>query len=171
MGVGERMNAFFEMKEPLDLLHKLEREHERWKSEPLKIDFAWNFFVTAEHLPDWMGRAHAGPPLLGGDSIEKFKASRPLLRICSHIANGGKHLVPDPKRHTSVDRTVRERSGYIEAGYIEDGYYAEELMLRVYLTPDEMAALGRDAADIDALGLADRIMEFYRAWPALNAKP
>jgi hypothetical protein len=165
------MDAFFEMNEAVDLLHKLEREYERWKADPLNVDFAWNFFVTAEHLPDWMGRTHQGPPLLGRENIGTFKADRPLLRVCSQIANGGKHLVADPKRHTSVDRTVREVSGYIEAGYIEDGYYAEEPMLRVYLTPDEVAALGRDAADVDALWLANRIMEFYRAWFALHAKP
>jgi hypothetical protein len=165
------MRDFFELKEALDLLHKLEREYERWKSDPLNVDFAWNFFVTAEHLPDWMGRTHKGPPLLGRDSIDKFKAGRPLLRICSHLANGGKHLVTDPKRHTSVDRTVREMTGYIEDGYIEDDYFAEEPMLRVYLTSDEVAALGRDTPDVDALWLADRIIEFYQAWPALNARP
>jgi hypothetical protein len=163
------MNAFFEMKEALDLLRKL--EHERWKAEPLNVDFAWNFLVTAEHLPDWMGRTHQGPPLLGGASIDKFKEDRPILRICSQIANGAKHLVTKPKQHTSVDRTVIETTAYVEEGYITEGYFDEESMLRVYLTPDEVVALGRVAADVDALWLADRIMEFYQAWPALSAKP
>jgi hypothetical protein len=163
--------GFFEMTTYVYLFQKLEREYERWKADPLNVDHAWNFFVTAEHLPDWMGRTHTGPPLLGGESIKKFKTDRPLLRICSHLANGGKHLIPHPKQHSSVDRTVCELTGYIEDGYIEDGYFAEEPMLRVYLTPDELAALGRDTADVDALWLADRIMELWRDWPALNANP
>jgi hypothetical protein len=61
-------------------------------------------------------------------------------------------------------------TGYAEDDYAED-YFAEEPALRVYLTPDEQAALGRDTADVDALGLADRIMEFWWAWPALNTRP
>jgi hypothetical protein len=165
------MDGFFELKTHPDLLHKLKREYARWKSDPLNVDFAWNFFVTAEHFPEWMYQTHRGQPLLGGVSPSKFKKDRPLLRICSHLANGAKHLILTSGRHTSVACTVREMSGYIEAGYIEDGYYAEKPMLRVYLIPEEAAALGRDTADVDALWLADRIIEFYQAWPALNARP
>jgi hypothetical protein len=165
------MDGLFGLKTHVDLLHKLEREYGRWKGDPLNIDLAWNFFVTAEHLPDWLSRTHAGPPLLGGESRSDFKKNRPLLRICSHLANGGKHLVPDSKQHTSVNRTVRETTGYVKPGYVKPGYYAEKPMLRVYLTSDEVAALGRDTPAVDALWLADRIIEFYRAWPALNARP
>jgi hypothetical protein len=165
------MHGLFHLQTPLDLLHKLEREYERWKADPVNVDLAWNFFVTAEHLPDWMGRTHTGPPLLGGESIEKFKTDRPLLRICSHLANGGKHLIPRADQHTSVDRTVREMTSFVKPGFVEKGYFAEEPALRVYLTPNEMTALRRDTADVDALWLADRIMELYQAWPALNTKP
>ena len=162
------MHGFFELKTPTDLLHKLEREYERWKSDPSNVDLAWNFFVTAEHLPDWLGRTHSGSPLLGGDGINKFRTDRPFLRICSHLANGGKHLVPRPDQHTSVDHTVREMTGFVEPGFVEKGFFAEEPALRVYLTPNELTALGRDTADVDALWLTDRIMEFWQAWPALR---
>jgi hypothetical protein len=162
------MHGFFELKTPLDLLPKLEREYERWKADPLHVDLAWNFFVTAEHLPDWLGRTHNGPPLLGGESINKFRADRPLLRVCSHLATGGKHLTPDSKQHTSVDRTVREMTSFVEDGFVEDGFYAKEVQLRVYLTPNEMTALGWKTTYVDALWLADRIMEFWRGWPALR---
>jgi hypothetical protein len=165
------MHGFFELKTPTDLLHKLEREYERWKADPLNVDLAWNFFVTAEHLPDWLGRTHTGSPLLGGDSINKFRTERPLLRICSHLENGGKHLTPNSKQHSSVDHAVCEMTGVFEDGVFEDDVFADKPALRVYLTPNEQAALGRDTADVEALWLAGRIMEFWQAWPALNTKP
>ena len=82
-----------------------------------------------------------------------------------------KRILCTLKQHTSVDRTVREMTGVFEDGVFDDGVFAEWPALRVYLTPDEKAALGRDTADVDAPWLADRIMEFWRAWPALNTKP
>jgi hypothetical protein len=49
-----QLYRFYDLKTPRDLLRKLEREHDRWKADPLNVDLAWNFFVTAEHLPDWI---------------------------------------------------------------------------------------------------------------------
>ena len=34
------MNGLWELKTHPDLLHKLEREYERWKADPLNVDFA-----------------------------------------------------------------------------------------------------------------------------------
>jgi hypothetical protein len=45
------MQGFFYLKTPEDLLHKLEREYEKVKQNPADVDHAFNFFVTAEHLP------------------------------------------------------------------------------------------------------------------------
>jgi hypothetical protein len=163
------MRGIFDLTTPHHLLQKLTREYEEWKKDPLNVDRAWNFFVTAEHLPHWL--AQPDPKALGGSSIKKFKRAQPLTRICAHLANGAKHFRPTEKPaemlNTSVDRTVREVTGYVEDGYIEDGYYAEEPALRVYLTPPELAALQRDgvpvtAAGIDALWLAARVLEFWQ---------
>jgi hypothetical protein len=110
------MEGVFELTTPAHLLGKLEREYERWKADPVNSDFAWNFFVTAEHLPDWLARSDS--QALGGKSINAFKHDGPLLRICSHIANGGKHFRPSPE-HTSVDRTVREMTDYAKDGYVK----------------------------------------------------
>jgi len=164
------MEEFFDLRTPEHLLRKLEREYERWKADPLNNDFAWNFFVTAEHLPDWLARADS--QALGGLSINAFKHDRPLLRVCSHIANGAMHFRPRLE-HTSVDRTVIELRRYVEDGYIDDGYFAKEPMLVVYLSPDEVAALQQagvpvTAEDSEALWTAARVLEFWQAWPALH---
>jgi hypothetical protein len=46
------MDEFFKLRTYEHMLRKLEREYEHWKADPLNSDFAWKFFVTAEHLPD-----------------------------------------------------------------------------------------------------------------------
>jgi hypothetical protein len=164
------MEGVFELTTPAHLLGKLEREYERWKADPVNSDFAWNFFVTAEHLPDWLARSDS--KAWGGKSINAFKKDNPLLRICSHIANGGKHFRPSPE-HTSVDRTVREMTDYAKDGYVKKGYFAEEPALRVYLAPDEVAALQQadvpvTAEDIDALWVAAQVLKFWRQFPAFQ---
>jgi hypothetical protein len=165
------MEGLFGLQTPDHLLHKLEREHERWKADPLNVDLAWNFFVTAEHLPDWL--AHRGPRTLEGFSITKFKRAQPLTRICANLANGAKHFIPrvkpEERLNTSVERTAREMSGYVEEGYVEEGYVGEEPVLRVYLTPDEWAALRQEdsrvtAAEIDALRLAALVLTFWQQY-------
>jgi len=48
------MAGMFELRAPKDLRAKLRREYERLKSDPNDPDTAWNFFVTAEHMLDWL---------------------------------------------------------------------------------------------------------------------
>jgi hypothetical protein len=100
------MEGFFEMITPAHLLQKLEREYEAWRQEPLNTDRAWNFFITAEHLPDWLVRTDSQS--LGGLKITTFKRQTPLLRICSHLANDGKHFRPSTTQHTSVASTRQQ---------------------------------------------------------------
>ena len=45
------MLGLFDLTTPEHLLNKLEREYERLKENPADADHAFNFFVTAEHLP------------------------------------------------------------------------------------------------------------------------
>jgi hypothetical protein len=53
------MEGFFNLQTPEHLLHKLEWEYTQWRDDPMNTYRAWNFFVTAEHLP--AGLAQAGP--------------------------------------------------------------------------------------------------------------
>ena len=106
------MEGFFDLQTLEHLLHKLEWEYTRWQDDPLNTYRAWNFFVTAEHLPDWIART--GPRLPKGFSINDFKQEKPLLRICSHLANGGKHFRARDE-HTSVVST-RQQPGWVPPG-------------------------------------------------------
>jgi hypothetical protein len=69
------MEGFFDLQTPEHLLHKLEWEYTQWQDDPLNTYRAWNFFVTAEHLPDWIART--GPRLPKGFSINDFKQEKP----------------------------------------------------------------------------------------------
>jgi hypothetical protein len=162
------MEGFFDLRTPTDLLRKLAREHERWQADPLNTDLAWNFFVTAEHLPDWLARA-GGPRLPTGFSYGKFKREHPLLRICSHLASGGKHFTPRENEHRSVTST-RQREGWVEEGWIERGWVEHEALM-VDLTPDEQQALSFPSASIEALPLAAQVLAFWQQYLSRTSGP
>jgi hypothetical protein len=171
------MHNFFDLQTPEDLLRKVEREYERWKADPLNADFAWNFFVTAEHLRDWIyyqdmpTTGKKRPDLLDHKAPGDFKDTHLETRICSHLANGAKHFHLREERHHSVERTARAMSGWVEDGYVEDGWVGKAPVLQVSVTPDEQAALHWDAAERDALWFAARVLEFWQARLVLHTRP
>jgi hypothetical protein len=85
--------SFFALVGPLDLFRKMEADLAALIESPSDSRLAFNFFVTAEHLPDWLDervlvRKHA------------------LLRVVSHLASGAlstSHLI------RSVIRSSAER--------------------------------------------------------------
>lgn len=166
------MPGFFDLMTPQDLLQKLEREYVRWTADPVNVDLAWNFFVTAEHLPDWIYHQEmptsgkVRPDLLGLQHGEPrdFRLSQALTRLCSHLASGGKHFyIKGRKIKKVVQRTERENTSYFARGYFVEPY------LRVSLTAEEAAELELDTADVDALWLATKILVFWRDFPVFQS--
>lgn len=88
-----------------------------------KINTAFDFFVTAEHIVDW---THP-------KDREKRKELRglPLLAVTSHIANDAKHFEVTAKHHQSVEDV--EKSRYVKAGYVKEDY-SDDLLL-IHLSP------------------------------------
>src|SRR4051812_18185088 len=82
-GFGPNLNT------PADLLGKLRHDFERVHENTHDAYAAFDFFVTAEHLPEW-----CGDPTI--------KRKEPLLRIVSHLANGAKHFRATDSKHNSV---------------------------------------------------------------------
>lgn len=136
---------FFELKTPVDLFSKLEADLAELEDSGQDTRTAFNFFVTAEHLPDWLGKR---------DLVKK----NPILRIVSHIANGAKHLHLDESRHKSV--TTAKKSHYVEAGYVEPGYFYEPLL--IHLSEEESKHFG--ISDIDVVTLGKRVLEFWKPY-------
>lgn len=86
----------FGLREPLDLVWKLERELIRMRSEPSHTDHAFNFFVTAEHILDWLHPGNAGK------RTRDIERKDRLLATVSHLASGAKHFSHLHTHHKSV---------------------------------------------------------------------
>jgi len=70
------MKGTFELKTPHDLLQKLRFDLDQLKKDATNTYLAFNFFVTAEHMKDWLfpGRANR----MNRENLEK---ASPLLQV------------------------------------------------------------------------------------------
>jgi hypothetical protein len=163
------MEGFFDLQSLEHLLRKLEREYDRWKADPLNVDLAWNFFVTAEHLPDWIYNqdfrtgGKERPDLLDGETpyIVKKKLAPPATRICWHLANGAKHFHLNDQNLTSVAGT-RQQGGWVKPGWVSEGWVQFPALI-VDRSPGEQKALSSTSASIGALSLATNVVAFWQA--------
>lgn len=123
-----------------DLLRKLERNFEKFKKSPADVYEAFDFFVTAEHLPDWI------------DSGKNVRKENELLRIVSHIANGAKHFKVKDNRHDSVDGIQIGIDGY--NGDAGDQY--EEILIDFHM--------GKNLQGLrtSALEVAEQVLAFWQ---------
>ncbi len=142
-------SGFAELKSPTDLVGKLAHDLERMKSTPQDQFAAFDFFVTAEHIVDWLHPdARAERAALRGSCA--------LLRVTSHIANGAKHFAAKAKHHKSVSSVEKER--YASGDYFAEDYAADLLVIE--LTEEEAVELG--SKQIEACELADRVLARWK---------
>ena len=66
------------------------------EADPLDQYAAFDFFVSASHMPDWLS---PGIDAVSVDGRIAMRESNILLQICDHIATGFKHFEASPKRH------------------------------------------------------------------------
>ena len=145
------MSAFqglAELRSPVDLLQKLKHDLDRLRSLSGNQYAAFDFFVTAEHLVDWL---HPDDE----PARKAIRSSSPLLRITSHLANGVKHFEAKAKHHKSVADVEKQR--YVQAGFAQEGMFAEPLI--VHLTVDEGQNIGTDNIEVDLL--AQQVYDFW----------
>jgi len=142
--------GFAELRIPRDLVQKLEYDFERIRRSPQDQYAAFDFFVTAEHIVDWIHPKDK-------KARETIRSSSSLLRITSHLANGVKHFQATAKHHQSVANV--EKSRYVEVGYVEDGYFEDPLI--IHLTPDEQKTFGQGS--IEVVFLAQQVYEYWKA--------
>ena len=111
----------FLLREPRDLLAKLDREFDRFceatshlsKNHRCQSDFAFNFAITAWHLTEWIWKSHeAKSPdqsvRFGARTFQEFRkvilGGCPELRICRDLANGAKHFRLDRSNESTSVR-------------------------------------------------------------------
>jgi len=103
--VGTQHKGFGELQSVSDLLKKLEYDLSRVNESPTDTYAAFDFFVTAEHMIDWLHPTDF-------KTRKELRTKVRLLEIVSHIANGNKHFQATAKQHKSVENITEEHGGF-----------------------------------------------------------
>jgi hypothetical protein len=142
-----QLDGIFSLRTPKDLREKLEADFKRLRAaNPTSVDAqyaAFDFFVTAEHLPDWLFRS------IGGTLSQHRTYTDGLL--VSHLANGAKHFRVEDKRHTTV-RDTRPQAGIFDPNIFDPS---------IFNVPRLVLDL-EDGMTIDVLKVAERIVDHWR---------
>jgi hypothetical protein len=151
--------GFFTLTTAKDLFLKLEHDLAEVQRKPSDPYAAFNFFVTVEHILDWL---HPGNADEGTRKVRR--KNEPLLALVSHLASGAKHfdrlrphhkslresglaLVPAP-----VVRVASRRSGYM---------LARPPYPILYVSLDGAAA-AKYGKLIDVVKLAQEVYRYWR---------
>ena len=158
------MEGIFNLNTPVDLLKKLEHDFCLMQKRADDPYIAFNFFVTAEHMLDWLFPGYEHKKERDG-----LRNSEMILQICSHIASGAKHFYAQAKHHKSVSDTSRRavyKGGCLPKNsfpvgsvpkYGLPGRWSDELCIQ--LSGDASVSFGEV---ISVLSLAEEILNFWR---------
>ncbi len=151
-----QFKGFFELQKPSDLLAKLRHDHQQLKDSPVDTYAAFDFFLTAEHMLDW---------LYPNDETRRKqeRSASVLLQICSHIANGGKHFRATAKHHQSVsDARIQE------GAFQQDAFQADAFQVQALLIQLDGQAAAQFGAEVDCLDLATQVLRYWENHPDVN---
>jgi hypothetical protein len=152
--------GFFTLRSARDLCSKLEHDYRRIESAPTDAYAAFDFFVTAEHLLDWVYPRTAGKP-----QRTRARASSILLQICSHVASGAKHFEVEDPRHESVSGTVAG-GGYFAPSYFSSLYFPSSYFAEPHLVVELAGkAKMKYGPKVPVLVLAKQLLEYWRKHP------
>lgn len=102
---------------------------------------AFDFFFTAEHIPDWI-------------SDKSIKKRNDLLMVVSHVANGAKHFEVSRERHKSVTDMQLRTDPWPD----ESGVSGEYIYINFNMGDGRFSGL-----ELSALSLARLVLEFWES--------
>lgn len=146
--------GLFALKTSEDLLEKLRREYERLNQSPIDSDIAFNFFVTAEHLIDWVYHGQ-----INKNKRTNLRDNDVLLQVCSHIANGSKHFVAESKHHKTVSDTSIMDGAFQSNAFQTDAFQVPCLLIQ--LEGEAQKKFGRS---IEVLTLANQVLKYWESY-------
>lgn len=152
--------GFGSLRSPKDLLGKLKRDFEALEKDANNSDLAFNFFITALHMLDWL---HPNDP----GKRTAIERSEILLQVCSHIANGAKHFEATNKKHTSVD-DVNAGGSYLRSNDAGNGAVFLRSNVAGIMIDLQGDAANKLGTPIQAHVLASKILEFWKNHPDVN---
>lgn len=142
------LQGLFDLRTPQDLLAKARHDFGRLKSSPLDQYAAFDFFVTARHIPEWV----AGP---SGDKGAALFQRYVKLRIARHIAEGAKHFEATDPRHKQVSATSVTPGAFQAGTFSSSAFQTGGLVIALDPADPDTSSLG---TRIDALELARRVL-------------
>lgn len=154
-----RMGGVWNIRTSEQLLAKLEHDLERMQAAPTDARPAFDFFVTAFHLADWV---HDGDE----DAARAMVKGERLLTIAGHIANKTKHFELREGNWTQVEGTpipARTRPG------LNGLSMSNRSGLVIRLDQDYSLKMGR--RDLPALVLAAQLLKFWRDEISKRTRP
>jgi hypothetical protein len=145
--------GFARIQAPRDLLKKLRRDRKRMEAHPDDEDAAFDFFVTADSMLDWV---HPDTPgKREGKTREAHRNRERILQIAYHIASGAKHFEATADQHKSVRGIDRELSGFDPSSFSTDAFNVESFaMSGLHVRLD-------DGSLEHVFSLADRLIEYW----------
>jgi hypothetical protein len=148
-----RPGHLFELRTAKDLFNKLKRNLVRLEQNPVDEDAAFDFFVTAYHILDWLypGRDNKG-------QRDTHRDSEPLLQVCDDLCNGAKHFHLDAARHNRVSDTLTEAGAFDAGGFQQDAFDVGKLV--VELSGTAAQSLG---AKREVLQLARDVVNYWES--------
>jgi hypothetical protein len=152
------MKGLFQLQSARDLLGKLRHDYSRLQQNPNDPYIAFDFFVTAEHLLDWLY-----PGVSGKSSRTAERDANLILQVVSNLATGAKHMVPEAPRHVSVQHADVAPTTYGGAAYGTAAYGAPHLVVNL----DGQAA-GSIGASVTPLTLAKLALDYWENHPRLT---
>jgi hypothetical protein len=148
-GVDYGFRGVFELRDAHDLLKKLRHDAQRLQANPIDSYAAFDFFVTANCIVDWVW------PSASREQLAANRREEVLPRICWHLADGTKHFLLDAK-HDGVDGTKVKRGAFDD---VSDPTAVDVGVMTVELEPSEAAELGQSSIEVRQLALL--IVEYW----------
>lgn len=135
-----RKQGFFDLQSPEHLLEKAHRDYDRLRADPLDTHAAFDFFVTARHIPDWL-------EAVGRSTARDAFAQHVQMRICRHIADGAKHFKATQKQNqqvegTSISYAAFEPNSWTDDSSDEGTWSEDELIIGLDPADSETMAYG-----------------------------
>src|ERR1700730_8909407 len=144
-----RFKGFFELQSPQDLLRKLGHDSDRVKKSPMDSYAAFDLFVTAYHMLDWL---HPGDS--NKATRKQMESDNNILQVVSHLANGSKHF--QVTRHHVVKENIIHEGAFDPNVFGSNAFDVGEL--RVELDGDAAREFGSSTG---VLELAAKALRFW----------
>lgn len=149
----------FDLRTPDHLLAKLQHDFQRMSDNPADSYAAFDFFVTAFHMKDWLKGSRQGRTAQMHGSKDKA-----LFEVCGEIANGSKHF---EERLVRVEKT--ELSGGAFDPHVFDPAVFDVGRLTIHLSVETAKELGLSTVE-DAITVGRQVLDTWERNFALALK-